>query len=171
MGTVLKLANTIPVVFAVFASLSTASAQHTLPAQLPKPPQLKLEIIPLKKIYKVGEAAVVKYRLTSLADGTVCFPTPAIEVSGSVAGYVSLDAQPPNSRDERDFFIEDVWPRHPTEEELRDSVRDRWIRLGMSEPFDLKKKSDRIVSLGCTPPTTTIVSAPVTITAVDASNH
>jgi hypothetical protein len=47
------------------------SSQTATPVLAPKPPQLKLEIIPLKKTYFVGETVFVKYRLTSLADGTL----------------------------------------------------------------------------------------------------
>jgi len=48
----------------------TASAQMEA---LPKAPQLKLEIIPAKKTYRVGETVFVRYKLTSLADGTILF--------------------------------------------------------------------------------------------------
>lgn len=95
-----------------WVSYSGASAQVE---KVPKPQQLKLEIAPSKRTYSLGEAVLVRYKLTSLMDGTVCFPPPAIEVSGSFQGNLTLVARPrkPIAEEERDRFIESVWPRHP----------------------------------------------------------
>jgi hypothetical protein len=104
-----------------------------------KPPQLKLEVIPTKKVYKVGDTVFVKYRLTSLVDGTLCFAPPAMEQTGRAGGYLKTDATPPKGTD-AEFFIDDVWPRYPTDEELRRDVANRWIKLGMSEPYTPREK-------------------------------
>ncbi|MGO9084409.1 MAG: hypothetical protein ACLQBK_04215 [Candidatus Sulfotelmatobacter sp.] len=186
---------TIPLAF--FAALFPAAAPQTPPAEAPRPPQLKLEVIPLKKTYTVGETVSLKYRLTSLVDGTMCFPEPAIEVSGSFEGYLTSDARRLSGIGDRDFFIDDVWPRHPGEEEIRSAVVDRWIKMGMSEPYsprkldktialkgtgewelqatyhppDLKAHDKEIVrSLGCTAPDMQVRSEPAIITVVDLTN-
>lgn len=172
------------------------SAQNAKPTLAPKPPQLTLEIIPAKKTYSVGETIFVKYKLTSLVDGTLCFAPPAVEQTGGFGGYLKTDVTAPK-REDLDFFIDHVWPRYPTAEEFRRDVADRWIRLGMSEPYTPKEKAritvlsgpgewvlkstyhppelkagDRAIveSLGCTPPDVEVHSAPVTITVTNAPN-
>ena len=179
---------------AVLTLTSVLSAQNANSTPAPKPPQLKLEIIPAKKTYFVGETVFVRYKLTSLVDGTTCFPEPAIEVSGSFEGYLTSDARRLSGIGDRDFFIGDVWPRHPGEEEIRSAVVDRWIKLGMSEPYspqklektvalkgtgewelqatyhppDLKARDKEVVkSMGCTAPDMQVISDPVKITVVD----
>ena len=98
--------------------------------------------------------------------------------------------------EERDYFIESVWPRHPDEEELRTSISRDWIKLGMSEPYQVPKPEKMLVfnelgewvlgatyhppdltardkdivkSMGCTPPDVSIQSDPVTITVVNST--
>ena len=169
------------------------ASQTATQSTAPKPPQLKLEIIPLKKTYFVGETVFVKYRLTSLVVGTLCFAPPAREQTGGAGGYLKTDVTAPNGVDV-DIFIDDVWPRSPTEQELRGDVANRWIKLGMSEPYtsrkkgritvlsgagkwvlkstyhppDLKRDQRAIVeSLGCAAPDQIVRSAPVTIHVID----
>jgi hypothetical protein len=180
-----------------WAALFTAAAQQTPLAEAPKSPQLKLEVIPLKKTYALGETVLLKYRLTSLVDGTMCFPEPAIEVSGSFEGSLRSDAHHLSGIGDPDFFIEDIWPMHPGEEEIRSTVADRWIKLGMSEPHSPQKVDKTIVlngtgewelqatyyppglnahdkevvkSMGCTAPDMQVHSEPVRITVVDRTN-
>jgi hypothetical protein len=117
--------------FVAAAKLLTAQAVEFAPPSMP--PKLTLEITPLKKSYLVGETVFVKYKLTSLVDGTLCFPPPAAEVVLSDTGYLTTDATQPAS-DGRDRFIEVFDARHPTDAELRNNVTSRWIKLGMSEP-------------------------------------
>ncbi len=168
------------------------SAQEAQASNEHKGPQLKLEVVPLKKTYLVGETVFVKYKLTSLVDGTLCFPEPAAEQTGRAGGYLKTDATLPKAMDV-ELFIDDVWPRHPTDEELRQDVVNRWVKLGMSEPHKLKKSGRVTVltgpgewvlrstyhppelsahektiveSLGCTPPDSEIYSAAVTMTVL-----
>jgi hypothetical protein len=178
----------IPV--AVLTLTLVLSTQTAKPSPTPKPPQLTLEIIPVKKAYVVGETLFVKYKLTSLADGTLCFPPPEAESHVSVTGYLLTDANPLSS-DEKDKIIEVYDARYPTDEELRSNVTTRWIKLGMSEPYR-PRESGRVAkltapgewvlsstyyppelptgqkaiveSLGCTPPVVEVHSTPVTIT-------
>jgi len=196
-GTFLKIVQILGVPLAALVMLSFAKAQQSPPQDSAKQPQLKLQVVSLRKSYKIGERLVVRYRLTSLADGTLCFPVPAIEVSGSFQGYVALDAHPRTPVEtERDHFIEGFWPRHPDEAELRDEIGDHWIRLGMSEPYLVAKPDKTYVlnapgewvllatyhppnlsarelelvkSMGCTPPEVSVQSVRVTITVVDPS--
>jgi len=175
------------------AAVQLLSSQTATPVLAPKPPQLKLEIIPLKKTYSVGETVFVKYRLTSLIDGTLCFPAPAAESLLSVTGYLLTDANPSTS-DEKDKFIEVYDARYLTDEQLRSNVTTKWIKLGMSEPYrpkhagkvtvltepggvlgsayhppELPGDQKAIVgSLGCTPPDVEVHSVPVTITVMNA---
>jgi hypothetical protein len=191
-----KLASAFGFLLAFFTALPSAAAQQAPTSDSAKRPQLKLEVIPLKKTYTVGETVVVRYRLMSLEDGTLCFPPPAIEESGTFEGYVSLKARPLNNAGDQDFFIHDVWPMHPTEEEVRSDVADRWIKLGMSEPYRLRKPDkmalsspgewelqatyhppgltardkDIVRSMGCTPPDVPVLSEPLTIAVVNPSN-
>ena len=171
------------------------SAQDAPAMKEPKPPQVKLEIVPLKKTYLVGETVLVKYKLTSLVDGTLCFPTPAGQSQQFVTGYVETDATRAVDGGYGDQFIEHFWERHPSEERLRSEVVDRWVKLGMSEPFKLKRASAVTVltqqgdwvlqstyhppqlsphekavieSLGCTTPDAEIRSAPVAIRVINA---
>lgn len=159
-----------------------------------KPPQLKLEVIPTKKVYKVGDTVFVKYKLTSLVDGTLCFPPPTAEAQLFDTGYLTTDATQPTS-DERDRFIEVFDARHPTDEELRNNVTSKWIKLGMSEPYKPKqagrvavltepgqwtlrstysppepnaREKAIVESLGCTPPDVEVHSTPVVITVMNA---
>src|SRR5579864_8735219 len=125
---------------AVLALAPMLSSQTAAPVLAPKPLQLKLEIIPLKKTYFVGETVLVKYRITSLVDGTLCFAPPAMQQTGGAGGYLKTDATPPKGVD-GDLFIDHVWSRYPTDEELRRDVANRWIRLGMSEPYTPKAKA------------------------------
>jgi hypothetical protein len=126
---------------AFWLPLCGASAQVE---KVTKPPQLKLEIAPSKRTHTIEEAVLVRYKLTSLVDGTLCFPLPAIETRGSFQGYLTLEARPRNPVDERDIFIDYVWPRHPDEEELRKSISREWIKLGMLEPY-LVPKADKMI--------------------------
>jgi hypothetical protein len=179
---------------AVLALTPLPSAQTTKLAPAPKLPQLKLEIIPLKKTYFVGETVFVKYRLTSLADGTLCFPTPAAEAEQSLTGYFTTDAMPSPLDTERDRFIEGFWEKSPTDDQLRSLVANEWIKLGMSEPYNPKRvgkvpvvttsgtwvlqtkygpprlgSGQRAIveSLGCAAPDQVVHSAPVTIDVID----
>lgn len=68
-------------VLSLAVSLSPATAQVKPTANELKPPQLQLEITPLNHVYKVGETVFIKYKLTSLVDGTLCFPAPTPEWS------------------------------------------------------------------------------------------
>jgi hypothetical protein len=183
-----------PNLLALIIMLSPGGAQQTPGAENLKPPQLKLELIPLKKTYDVGETVVVRYRLTSLADGSLCFPPPAIESLQSVVGSLQTEATSPAGHE--DLFIENYWERRPHEEHLRANVLERWVRLGMSEPYrppksriavkldepgqwvlrakyhppSLSAREKEIVkSMGCTPPDASIQSDPVTITVVNST--
>ena len=176
------------------ATLHLLSPQTAAPVLAPKPPQVKLEIIPLKRTYFVGETVLVKYRLTSLADGTLCFPPPAAEAAQAFTGYFTSDATPPNPDTERDRFIEGFWEKSPTDDRLRLLVANEWIKLGMSEPYQPKRvgrvpamtTSGRWVlqtkyvpprlesgqraiveSFGCAAPNQVVESAPVTIEVID----
>lgn len=160
-----------------------------------KPPQLKLELIALKSSYRIGETVFVKYKLTSLVDGTLCFAPPAVDSTGGFGGSLNTDVIPPPQAADWDLFIEHFWPTHPSTEELRRDVANRWIRLGMSEPYTPKAKAriavlstagewvlkstyrppeltgdDRAVveSLGCTPPDVEVHSTPVIIRVTNA---
>ena len=125
------------------AAVQWLTAQTVKPEPA-KPPQLTLEIIPVKKAYVVGETLFVKYKLISLSDGTLCFPAPAIHADQSVTGYLTtVDIPPAQGADESDRFIEHFWERHPSEEKLRSDVENHWIKLGMSEPYH-PKRSDKI---------------------------
>jgi len=190
----MTLGSLLLIPIAVLTPTSVLSAQSAKSTPAPRPPQLTLEIIPAKKTYFVGETVFVKYKLTSLVDGTLCFAPPAMEKTGRFGGYLKTDATPPPGT-YADFFIDDVWPRYPTDEEFRRDVTDRWIRLGMSEPYTPKAKaritvlsgpgewvlksiyhppelrgSEKAIveSLGCTPPDVEVHSAPVTVTVVNA---
>jgi hypothetical protein len=172
------------------------TAQTAAPDPTRKEPQLKLEIIPLKRSYRVGEIVFVRYKLTGLADGTLCFPVPAEEAQVSVAGYMLTEANPLTS-DEKDKFIEVYDARFPTDEQLRSDITTKWIKLGMSEPYkpkqvgkvtvltesgqwtlqstyhppELNAREFSIVeSLGCSPPNAEVHSTPVTITVLSSSN-
>jgi hypothetical protein len=180
---------------AVLALSPISSAQTNKPSPTHKPPQLTLEIIPLKKSYFVGETVFVKYRLTSLVDGTLCFAPPALEQTGDAGGYLKTDVTAPNGVDV-DIFIDGVWPVYPTDEEIRRDVTDRWIKLGMSEPYISRKrgritvlsragrwvlkstyyppdfKGDQraiVESLGCAAPDVEVHSDPVTITVLTSA--
>jgi hypothetical protein len=161
-----------------------------------KPPQLKLEVIPLKSIYRVGETVLVKYKLTSLVDGTLCFPPPAPEAHQSVTGYLTTEASSTTRDAAGNRFLEGFWEKDPTDEQLRSKVTNQWVKLGMSEPYEPKQAGkvtvltepgewvirstyvppalttgQRVIveSLGCTPPDVEVHSAPVTITVMSAS--
>jgi len=179
----------------VMAALSPLLHAQVKPQETQtKPPQLKLEVIPLKTIYTVGETVFVRYRLTSLVDGTLCFPPPTAEAQLFHTGYLATDATQPTS-DERRRFIEVFDARGPTDEELRNNITSKWIRLGMSEPYKPKqagrvtvltepgqwtlrstyhppnlnaREKGIVESLGCTPPDVEVHSAPVTITVMSA---
>lgn len=182
----------IPTAALTLTSVLSAQSAKSTPA--PRPPQLTLEIIPAKKTYFVGETLFVKYKLTSLVDGTLCFAQPAVEQTGGFGGYLKTDVTSPQGED-LDFFIDHVWPMHPTQEEIRRDVANRWIRLGMSEPYTPKAKARITVlsgpgewvlkstyyppelksgekpiveSLGCSPADVEVHSAPVTITVMNA---
>ena len=133
----------------ILVPFATAALSPFLHAQVKpqerqtKPAPLKLEVTPTKNVYTVGETVFVRYVFTSLVDGTLCFPEPAAEQTGPVSGYLKTDVTPPK-RQCGDLFIDDVWPRYPTDEELRRDVADRWIRLGMSEPFHPKGKGQNL---------------------------
>jgi hypothetical protein len=170
-------------------------AQVKPPETRTKPPQLKLEVILLKSSYRVGETVFVKYKLTSLVDGTLCFAPPAVDSTGGFGGSLKTDVIPPPQAADWDLFIEHFWPAHPNAEELRRDVANRWIRLGMSEPFTPKAKAriavlttagdwvlkstyvppalngdDRAVveSFGCTPPDVEVYSTPVIVKVTNA---
>lgn len=176
------------------AALQLLSSQTATPVLAPKPPQLDLEITPAKKTYFVGETVFVKYRLTSLADGTLCFPPPEAESHVSVTGYLLTDANPIGP-DEKDKFIEVYDVRSPTDEQLRFKVATKWTKVGMSEPCRPKQAGKVAVltepgewvlrstyhppellagqkaiveSLGCTPPDVEVYSTPVTITVLSS---
>jgi len=186
----------ILILLATARSISLIHAQVKPQTTQTKPPQLKLEVIPLKSSYRVGETVFVKYKLTSLVDGTLCFASPAVNFTGGFGGSLRSDVIPPIQARDWDLFIEHFWPTHPTAEQLRLDVANRWIRLGMSEPYTPKAKAriavlstagewvlkstyrppelkgdDRAVveSLGCTPPDMQVQSDPVTITVTNAS--
>ena len=115
-------------VLSLAVSLSPAIAQvRPTAAKEIKPPQLQLEITPLKQVYKVGETVFVKYKLTSLTDGTLCFPPPNLEVSQHFTGYFSTFATPPGVKDIT-RFLEGFWEKSPSVERLRTDVPDSWIQ-------------------------------------------
>jgi hypothetical protein len=178
----------------IFPFQSLLSAQAASPVPPTKPPQLQLEITSVKRTYFVGETLFVKYKLTSLADGTLCFPPPIAEAQVFDTGYLTTDATQPTS-DERDRFIEVFDARHPTDDELRNNVTSKWIKLGMSEPYqpkpagrvtvltepgqwtlrstyhppELNSREKSIVeSLACSVPDVEVHSASVTITVTNA---
>ncbi len=178
----------------VLSMSSLVLGQAPPPIVTPRPPQLKLEVLPVKQTYFVGETLFVKYKLTSLIDGTLCFPPVTVEAHDAVAGYLTTDATPPTI-DEGERFIEVYDGRYPDDEQLRSNVTNRWIKLGMSEPHKPKKagkvtvltvpgdwvlrstyhppelearKKSIVEALGCTPPDVDVHSAPVTITVHSA---
>jgi hypothetical protein len=130
----------LSVPFVTVAQLLTAQTVKLDPA--PRQPQLTLEVIPLKKTYFVGETLFVKYKLTSLVDGTLFFPPPAVRGEQFFTGYLATVASSPEETEERDRFIESYWERHPSEEKLRSGVAEQWIKLGMSEPYQPKKAEE-----------------------------
>jgi hypothetical protein len=179
---------------AILCLTTSLSAQTAEPDPPKKPPQLKLEVIPTKRVYKVGDTVFVKYKLTSLADGTLCFPPPAPEAQQSVTGYLTTEASP-TTLDDGDRFIEGFWEKNPTDEQLRSNVTNQWVRLGMSEPYKPKRAGkvtvltkpgewvlqstyvppalttgQRVIveSLGCTPPDARVPSGPITVTVMNA---
>jgi hypothetical protein len=158
-------------------------------------PQIKLEVTPTKKTYRVGETVFVKYKLTSLSDGTLCFPQPGVEAQSHWTGYLTTEAiltRETGDTDGGDRFIENFWERRPTEEQLRSDIANRWIKLGMSEPYIPKKAGNvriltqpgewvlqttynppalesqktLIESLGCSLPDSPVRATPVTITVL-----
>ena len=185
------------VLLAFVLAMPTARAQQLTRMEGPNSPSLKLELIPVTKTYKIGEPLVVKYRLTSLVDGTLCFPVPAIGASGSFEGHIILNAQPIDPHEERDLFIEHFWPVRPDEYQLRLNISLDWIKLGMSEPYQVPKPDSRtllkvdgkwllqaeyappeltarerevVKSMGCTPPQDSVKADPVTINVIGSFN-
>jgi hypothetical protein len=102
-----KTANLFGVPLALVVALCAAQTSQVKDANSP---QLKLEVIPLKTTYRLGERPVMKYRLTSLVDGALCFPRPAVEVTGSFEGYLTVKARRQDGIGVQDLFIKDVWP-------------------------------------------------------------
>ncbi len=193
-GSLLKIRNLIGFFLALVVAVSSALAQ-VAPSQPSNPPQLKVELILSKKTFKVGETVEVRYRLTSLVDGTLCFAVPLVGAEQHYSGYLKTDASSPSGS--IDLFLEHFWERHPGEESLRQNVLNQWIRLGMSEPYQTKKlqkwarlgdvgewtlrsayyppalstRDKEIVrSMGCTTPDRAIQADPVTITVVSSSD-
>ena len=191
----MPLGRLLLILAAVLSLTPVLSAQSAKTTPAAKPPQLTLEIIPLKKTYFVGETVFVKYKLTSLIDGTLCFPNASAEAQQFVTGYLITDAAPTTLGGERDRFIESFWERNPIDEQLRSNVMSHWVKLGMSEPYkprrtgkvtvltdpgewvlqstyvppELKASQKAIVeSLGCTPPSVEVHSTPVTITVLSS---
>ena len=188
----MRLTGTIAVLLTFFAPLSAASAQQT-PPEPAKPPQLKLEVIPSKTTYIVGETLAVKYRLTSLMDGTLCFPRPTTQAQQSDTGYLKTEVIGP---DDRETFIEHSWERRPNEEQLRERITSNWVRLGMSEPYQPRKpqkiikldvpgewklqaayqppsltphEMEIVRSMGCMPPDTAVHAPLLTVTVIDST--
>jgi len=189
----LKIRKVFGVLLAILLTASLALAQGAPSA--PSVPQLKVELILSKKTFKVGETIELRYRLTSLIDGTLCFPEPSVGAQQRYTGYLDTDASSPGGRVE--LFLEHFWESQPDEELLRQDVLNRWVRLGMSEPYRTKKPrrwarlgepgewtlraayhpptlttrdKEIVKSMGCIPPDRAIQSDPVTIT-VSASSH
>src|SRR5271169_4768147 len=122
----------ILVPFAIAAVSPLLHAQIKPQETQAKPPQLKLEMIPGKKTYRVGEAVVVKYKLTNLSDTTVCFPRPDTKTEEELKGYVRTSAI--NSQSETDYFIESSWTRRDvrTDQELLEDANENWVKLAPS---------------------------------------
>ena len=171
-------------------------AQVSQPGENFRPPKLRLEITSLKQIYTVGEIAFVKYTLSSMADGTLCFPVPAEEAYSSYSGYFETIATRSGHAD-GDIFYQHFWERSASGEQLHNAVMQRWVKLGMSEPYQPKEFSKVVVftkagewklrstyhspelswaqigiveSLGCTPSVNAVDSGEVSITVVDPKN-
>jgi hypothetical protein len=148
----------------------------------------------LKQSHLVGEIVSLKYRLTSLADGTLCFPRPDPEGQDEDQGYFQVEITPPKGAEPRDIFIEGFYPVGRTDDELREDVTHRWVKLAPFEPYETpnagktmvptapgdwilqstyyppKFKDQRramITSLGCSPPDRPVRSRPVKITVED----
>jgi len=98
--------------------ISLIHAQVKPQATQAKTPQLKLEVIPTKNVYTVGEIVFVKYKLTSLVDGTLCFASPAVNFTGAFGGSLRSDVIPPIQAKDWNLFIEHFWPTHLTAEQL-----------------------------------------------------
>jgi hypothetical protein len=82
----LTLLRLLLLAIAVLAMCPPPLAQVQPQAAQANPPKLKLEVIPLKRTYLVGETLFGKYKLPSVVDGTLCFPPPATEAQQHVDG-------------------------------------------------------------------------------------
>jgi hypothetical protein len=145
-----KIGASFGIPLALVVAFSAAGAQ-TSEVKAVNPPRLKLELIPLKTTYKRGETPVVQYRLTSLVDGTLCFPPPSTSAQLSETGYLQTVAWRP-SQDvgvddlDVDVVVKRYQPAFEHGKRLRASVLNRWARLGMQEPY-LSEKSPISVPL------------------------
>jgi hypothetical protein len=103
-------------------------AQVKPPETQTKPPQIKLEVIPTKETYSVGEDVVVKYKLTNPSDMTVCFPRPDTRGEDELKGDVRTRAI--NSESEKEMFIQGFYRRDArTDQELLEDANENWIKL------------------------------------------
>jgi hypothetical protein len=169
----------------VLITMSLSRAQNTLPALPKNPPELKLEIIPVKKAYLLGEPVVVKYKFTNLSDRTLCLPRPDIKSEDETDGYIRAWAT--NIDGESENFLEGFYPRGYTDQQLLNDANEKWIKLApgltyVSEearpvgilapgdwklqsryvPPDLRGRAKLIIdALGCTPPEVAATSKPV----------
>ena len=175
-------------IFAV--GVASLAVEQEAPSAPPKQPQLTLEVIPSKKIYRVGETVSVRYRLTSIVDGTLCLPRPAAEANDAYASSLRTEMRGPDGA-EFERFIEHFWPVSPTDDGLRDEIQNKWVKLGMSEPSSPRRPTKVAVlselgewvlrstyeppkltanqkaiveSFGCSVPDVRVQSEPVTIT-------
>src|SRR5271170_6781851 len=86
------LARLILVPFVTAAMSPLLHAQVKPQETQTKPSHLKLEIIPGKKKYRVGEAIALRYKLTNLSDTTACFPRPDTKSEDEAEGYIRTSA-------------------------------------------------------------------------------
>lgn len=174
----------------IFAVHPLLPAQEAAGSSQAKAPTLQLEVIPLKNIYAVGEAVVVKYKLTNLSDETACFPPPATKTEDEAEGYVSTIATARG--EEVSSFLESFWPRSKPDQELLIDADEHWIKVApnlsyvtqesplpgsfsagewklqssYSPPY-LRGRAKMIVDgLACSPPEVKSHSAPVKISVV-----
>ena len=103
------------------------SAQNATSALVPKPPLLRLEVVPANTTYRVGEAVVVKYKITNLSDKTICFPRPDTKTADEVEGYIRTIAT--GRGGESETFIEGFYPSGIPDQQLINEANEKWIKL------------------------------------------
>jgi hypothetical protein len=97
-------------------------------AQQAPHPELRLEMLVLKRGYRVNEKLIVKAKLTNLTSKTLCFPVPDLECSTPQTGSVVIDGEPVRAG-EGERHVCHVDGRGPVGIELDADVNDHWIKL------------------------------------------